>query len=206
MVEGISVEFVEKVTEVANPRMFELLNSHVNLSDIDHLRGIYYSKYYLRDLPELTEEQEKNYNEIFEELLSIAIRRLGITIAEYHKEIKSVVSLRDKTVISYSFVDRNKSYVFDLICERDGKVTYRPDFSNIEGSFTSWDEFINQKSKGRIPEELHKVIFGVYGTWTYTIERIRPKAYVLALKGLTVNNYKDYLNKAYNVVEIDSFK
>lgn len=182
---------IEELTDKTNSRMLKLIN---NDSNVDCSKD-YHTQGYMDNLPSLNTNQVNNALDIYGDLLAVARQRLLGMVTNYYNFIDEL-EFRDNYIdISYRYIKGGHLRRYNLSFYNDGSISVLDDNLRKVYTIRNYNEIYSSGLLNKVEDEFGVIINKFYLIWTYTIDRLKVKAYLLAMNDLNVNTYKDYLRQ-----------
>lgn len=181
---------IENLIDKSNPKMAELISRFgINFSDNDYCIEKYISDKYVSALPKLTDKQVCNAKEIYGELLAVPRQRVVNMAVNYYNHINSIEFRCDGIEFHLQIQTPIGMYSYNIMFYNNGQIDVLNNISNTKYIIESFSDI----GKYNIFGDPDTLLSKFYWMWTYTIDRLKVKAYILALSNLTVKTYKNYL-------------
>lgn len=182
---------IEKLIDKTNPKMLNLINYNTKID----FSNDYYTKSYIDGLPLLEHNGINNAKEIYKELISIARVRLMNMLMNYYGCVRNIKLYSNGIKIEFYFNKGKHFENYTLILNNTGDSSLLNGTVRKVTQYKNWKELVTSHKVNSIDEDFMIILKKIDWMWTYTIDRLKVKAYLLAMNDLNVNTYKDYLRQ-----------
>lgn len=182
---------IEQLIDKTNPKMLKLIN---NNSSVDYSKD-YHTKGFTDNLPLLSQIQILMAEDIYKELLCVARTRVMLMLVNYYNCVKSIKFYGSGMKVDFNFYKGGYHKDYTLVLSNNGERTILNNNTRKVIEYKEWKELQTSPSVGSIDKDFIIILKKIDLMWAYTIQRLKVKAYILALNNLTVKTYKDYLRQ-----------
>lgn len=182
---------IEELIDKTNPKMLNLINYSTGVD----FSNDYYTRGYIDGLPLLEHNRINNAVDIYRELISVARTRLMNMLINYYGCVRAIKLYSNGVKIEFYFNKGKHFENYTLILNNNGDSSLLNGTIRKVTQYKNWKELVTSHKVNSIDEDFMIILKKIDWMWTYTIDRLKVKAYILALNNLTVKTYKDYLRQ-----------